>query len=286
MRTPKFILGTANLGSRYGISNVNHYDRDLSRRVINHALIRDIDTFDTAAEYGFAEELIGELAHLNPETKTITKIPVQENYTYEYVINCLESSLDKLKQEKIYGLMFHDPDIGKKKEIPEISKKLLDTGKLEHLGFSAYKVEALLDAKEMNPNWTIFQVPENILDRRLKNSLEMIDMAKSSNVIFVRSIFLQGLLLIESTNLPGKFQKYEKIFREFQLFAENMGVNTLDLCLSYASEISWSSGNIVAAASISQLDEILDFNFVDIEFDKLESLPEKVLDPRRWDEIK
>lgn len=286
MNNSKFVLGTANLGAAYGINNQEKYNGDVARSVMTHALARGIYTFDTAAEYGNAEELLGETIKSGTSPQIVTKIPSRDSYTYEYVLRCLELSLIKLKQNKIYGLMFHDPDVHKKKEIREISKKLLDSGLIEHLGFSAYSLDALLIAKDQNPNWTIFQVPENILDRRLINSVELSEMAEAKNTIYVRSIFLQGLLLSGPEDIPNKFKKYKQLFRELHVYAKEFGVTPLDLCLSYASSISWSAGVIVAAATTDQLDEILDFRFLSADFDRLESLPEQILDPRRWSELK
>jgi aryl-alcohol dehydrogenase-like predicted oxidoreductase len=111
-------------------------------------------------------------------------------------------------------------------------------------------------------------------------------MASNGDLFYTRSIFLQGLLLSKTSDLPNKYKKYENIFQALGLVAESMGVNSLDLCLSYISEIAWSSGNIVAAASIPQLEDILSFKQVDIDFGKFERLPEVVLDPRRWSELK
>lgn len=285
MNPTRLVLGTANLGFDYGITNSKQYSQQISRNILRHAASRGINTFDTAAEYGKAEQLLGLTIGSNINSRIITKIPTRESYTYEYVLQSLESSLEKLKQKKIFGLMFHDPEIHKKKELREISKKLLNTGKIDHLGFSAYELDSVLTAKGMNPEWTIFQVPENILDRRLINSSELVEMANAGNYFYVRSVFLQGLLLKNANELPEKFKKYKNIFGGLQMMADDLGVRSLDLCLSYISEIAWSSGNIIAAASLLQLDEILDSKILKMKFDNLESLPKCVLDPRYWGEI-
>lgn len=278
----KYVLGTANLGAPYGITNQEKYNSKLARSVLKHALSRGINSFDTAAGYGNAEQLIGSTLNSYENIEIVTKIPARESYTFEYVSRKLQLSLKNLRVNKIYGLMFHDPDIHKKNEIVEISKRILETGTVEHLGFSAYSIDELLKAKEANPCWTIFQVPENILDQRLINSTELADMARAENIFHVRSIFLQGLLLSRPNELPRKFLKYDQIFRELHLEAARLGGNSLDLCVSYASSITWSAGVIVAAASPTQLDEILNFKFLRTEFDLLGTLPEEILDPRRW----
>ena len=123
MNKAKFVLGTANLGTAYGINNPGNYDRITSQQILKHAITRGLSTIDTAPEYGIAEKLIGESIGSNQNLRLITKVPAREFYTYEYVRECLDASLRKLQQKKIYGLMFHDPEIYKKIEIPEISKR-------------------------------------------------------------------------------------------------------------------------------------------------------------------
>jgi hypothetical protein len=285
MKPPRFVLGTANLGSKYGINNSDEFSLEVSRNVLSLGIRRGINIFDTAAEYGVAEELIGATINSSADAQIITKIPTRASYSHEFVSQCLEQSLNRLKKNRIYGLMFHDPDIYKKKEIQDISKMILDSGKVEHLGFSAYTLEALLDAKKRNPLWNIFQVPENILDQRLTNSIEMIEMARLGSIFFVRSVFLQGLLLSLPSELPEKFKRHKKIFLELHELADRLGVKPIDLCISYSLNIPWSSGVIIAAASTSQLNEILDFKFVKTDFNLLDKLPEQVLDPRCWGEL-
>lgn len=285
MSLERIVLGTANLGTKYGISNSIEFDRKNSLEVLNHAIERGVRIYDTAPEYGLAEELLGLTLTKHRYTQIITKIPTREKYTFEYVSKCLDYSLSRLNQKKIFGIMFHDPEIYVKKEIREISKKILHSGKIDHIGFSAYSQESVLRTKEMNPNWTLFQVPENILDRRLKYSTEIANLARSNNIFFIRSVFLQGLLLMKHQFLPTKFQVFSKQIEAIQNLALHFGVTAVDLCLSYANEISWSSGSVIGAATISQLDEILDYTHIDYDFTALEQLPEIVLDPRAWGEL-
>lgn len=281
----RFILGTANLGMEYGISNRGIPDKSYSRKIINHALSRGIDTFDTAAQYGVAEELLGNITKSWPRVKIITKIPPTERYTFDYVLACMESSLNKLNLNKIYGMMFHDPEIQTKNEIKDITKKLLELDKIEHIGFSGYSLDAVLQAKDKYQNWTIFEVPENVLDRRLKDSKDICELAASDSLFFIRSVFLQGLLLMKTESMPKRFLKYRETFDDLHNFAAKLNVSVLDLCLSYASEISWSSGTIIAAASIDQLEEILEYQYINADFEALQKLPIQVLDPRDWSHL-
>jgi hypothetical protein len=286
MNSRRFVLGTANLGAAYGISNSALFNPSNSLHIIKHALVKGINTFDTASEYGLAEELLGSTLEGLPNTRVITKIPKQENYTYEYVESCLKNSLLRIKKPSIFGIMFHDPEIYKKHNVGEISKKLLDSGKIQKIGFSTYSLGALLFAKEFFPHWTLFQVPENILDRRLIESAELDELANSGNTIFVRSIFLQGLLLMKENETPKQFHQHRNLFSELHNLAKQRNATVLDLCLSYASRISWSAGSVVGAALVSQLDEILNHKDLEFNWAGLGKLPESVLDPRLWKGIK
>lgn len=285
MKPYRLILGTANLGAQYGITNSSEFDVSSSQDVINLAVNKGLEIFDTAPQYGVAEELLGECLRYEIEPKIITKIPSVASYTYEYVYDSIASSLHRLGKIKLFGVMFHDPEIYKKKGIREISKKLLESGLVERIGFSAYSLESVISAKDSNEYFTIFQVPENILDGRLVNSKDLLELSYSGNLFFVRSVFLQGLLLLDSNKLPSRFQKYKNIFEQVEQLAQQSSVTKLDLCLSYAEKIAWSSGTIVAAASTAQLNEILNFKMTSIELSALNKLPEVVLDPRLWDAI-
>lgn len=285
MKPSKLILGTANLGSSYGITNTVNYDPSNALEIINYAVSRGIDTFDTAAEYGEAERLLGITHKSSKPANLITKIPKLDSYTFESVFHYLNQSMDRMGITFLFGLLFHDPLIHERREIYEISERILDTGIVKRIGFSAYSLESLLTAKNNNPHWTIFQIPENILDRRLTNSTELLDLFNTGNIIHVRSIFLQGLLLTNSQELPLKFMQYRQVFAQIESLAHKVGVTPLDICLSYAANIPWSSGSIIAAATVAQLDAIINFQHVDFEFSNLQSLPEAVLDPRRWSDI-
>ena len=58
MNNSKYILGTANLGQKYGINNKSEYNFQYSENIFKHALSIGIDRFDTSPDYGLAHKLI------------------------------------------------------------------------------------------------------------------------------------------------------------------------------------------------------------------------------------
>ena len=109
-------------------------------------------------------------------------------------------------------------------------------------------------------------------------------MADSGCAIQIRSVFLQGLLLMNPDELPSKLQMTKLQISRLGKFAEDEGFTILQLCLSYAIQIRWADSIVVGANSISQLVEILTAskNSVDIDWEQFDIIPEPWIDPRNW----
>lgn len=282
MITKKIFLGTANLGMAYGITNPQEFDIENSKKVLNTASELGITAFDTAPGYGMAEELLSSHARMHGPIQLITKIPASKNYSFENISMFISKVRQEVMPAEIYGLLFHDPEAHEKKEVKEISKRILGEGLVSNLGFSAYDLGSIVDAKKRIPEWNFFQVPENILDQRLYNSQYLLEQSKIGDIFLVRSIFLQGLLLSPVNKLNAYFGKYTNEILELNTAAALVGLSALDLCMNYAQSIPWSSGTLIAAGSSKQLKEIVQFKKSKFDFGSLRKLDEQILDPRKW----
>lgn len=285
-RTQLFSLGTANLGSKYGITNKNELNLTESVKVIQMAFEGGIRNFDTAPEYGIAEELIGQLETPANNIKVFTKIPKLSEYSYQNILDSLKKSLMKLRVPTLAGIYFHDPKAHESPSLGEISKILIEMNLAEKVGFSAYSEHDILKAKERYPHWTLFQLPENIADRKKTRSKALLQLAHEGNDIHVRSIFLQGLLLLPPGQVDSRFPEIALFNSELNQSARKIGVLPIDMCLSYANRIPWKATTIVAAATKTQLDPILSYEDIDFDFDNLPEVSSKILDPRNWTKSK
>ena len=282
MTRKKLVLGTANLGMAYGATNSDVFNITESRYIINYALKNNVTNFDTAPSYGVAEELLGETLSENFQGHIFTKIPKMDFYTFDTVFNSLQNSLTRLNKASIEGLLFHDPDILEKKLDPDITLRLLDSRLVSRIGFSAYSENDIKKAKKLFPNWTIFQLPENILSRQSLASEFLLDLHSMGDVLHVRSVFLQGLLIASSQKLDRKFSRFFPTLKSLNDRAKDLDISTLDLCLSYADSIAWSSGTVLAAANVLQLKEILDYKYQQVDYSGFPTLSPEELDPRNW----
>ncbi len=283
MKTPKeFILGTANLGMQYGITNVNGFNPKDSKKIINEALKLGIRTFDTSPDYGIAESILGETQKLSKNLKMITKIPRMSSYTFENVYSSLKKSVAKMESQTLDGVLFHDPDAHKVRQLNEISKQIIEIGITKRIGFSAYSMQDLITGKEKNPIWNLFQISENIADRRKIYSSELTAMSRSGDTFQVRSAFLQGLLLMPENEVKVRFQEAYPLVCQLNNVAKKYGVTVLDLCLSYVNRIPWSNSTVIGAASEFQIASIINYVDIDLKFEELPVLSSHLLDPRNW----
>lgn len=280
--TKEVLLGTANLGLTYGATNVGEFDPINSSRILKDSRLLGIDGFDTAPDYGVAEELIGRELNGSDSQKIITKIPKLPEYTFDKVYISLKKSMRKLRAKKIYGLLFHDPEIWKLKQISDITKKLFETELVQRIGFSSYDENSIYSGVKVVPEWNIFQVPENAVDRRLFNSNLLNELRDSGCDLHVRSIFMQGMLAQTDKMSIKVFPRIGNELEYFYKYIQERNISPIDLCMSYANAIPWSTASIVAAASPRQLREILNFKSVEFDFEKLPKLQDEFLDPRKW----
>ena len=106
----KLTLGTAQFGSKYGISNINEKEIPFleMKKILNFAQKNQILSLDTANSYGNCEEKLGHIGvnNFNIISK-LSKISSNLNTLKENVINNVLNSLNKLQSQKIYGIHIH-----------------------------------------------------------------------------------------------------------------------------------------------------------------------------------
>lgn len=278
----KAILGTANLGFKYGITNNEQYSVSNSKRILKLASKKGIAGFDTAPDYGISEELLGNESSVTSNLRIITKIPARTEMTITAVLESLKISLKRLNRDSVTSVLFHDSQAYKSKNFKKIVTELAQSGLTKTVGVSVYSAEEIYRSLDASDKLCSFQIPENLLDRSLAKNQRLIDLKKEGKVLTVRSIFLQGTLLLKSENLPSNLKSYSNIFDSIQEMCDKNNVSRLELCLSYAYSLEWATEIIFSAATSSQLRSILKTDISILDFSSLAKLPKPILDPRTW----
>jgi aryl-alcohol dehydrogenase-like predicted oxidoreductase len=285
------VLGTANFGAKYGISNGELFlQEDEINKIVGLAEISGLFQFDTAPAYGNAESQLG-ISLKHPETaRVFTKISGEDSKSAARMLESAKKSLERTKVSKFSGIYLHDEgilELANPREIIVGIRELLDSGITERVGISVYSKEALLRAKEIYPELNLFQVPENICDRRIQYSKILKDLANADNSIYVRSIFLQGLLLMEPMAVPKEFSKVIPTLEKLIAFSRRHETSREALCLSYALTISWAKGIVVGVASLLQLEKLLEpaFSLPEDFESHIPTIDLDFLDPRYWSKL-
>jgi aryl-alcohol dehydrogenase-like predicted oxidoreductase len=285
---PEIVLGTANFGRKYGIANKGRVlSQSETKSIINWSQENGINHFDTALAYGDAEGILG--SHLNITLKPAidTKLDERSCQSSYSIVETARKTRDMFGVESLSTLYLHDEGLlqtSNKIEITTGLREVLNLGIARQIGVSVYSESSLMACKQALPELSVFQVPENICDRRMLSSRLIENLAADGNSFMVRSIFLQGLLLMEPTAVPPKLGMAISHLRTLNQFARANSLTVIELCLAYAHSISWASGVIVGVASLEQLKEIRESSLTlpDGWDAAISILPSEIIDPRIW----
>ena len=212
-------------------------------------------------DYGDSEFSIGEAGSEDFDiVSKIGDIPVNEKNTKDFIYNKLKNTLDCLGIKSLYGLLLHRPENLLNKNgiaIYETLSEFKEMGLVKKIGISIYEPD---DLNKIIPNFEldIVQSPINIFDRRLINSFWADELKKKGMEIHARSIFLQGLLLIDPTKRPAYFKKWNKLFKEYDEWLYEKKVSNFELCIRYVLSQDSIDKVIIGIDSREQLKEIID----------------------------
>ena len=259
----KIALGTVQFGIDYGINSENGQARpEEVRNILNYAHSKDIDLLDTAPAYGSSEKVLGGANVQN--FKVVTKTRHFDNS--EISSNDLKlldqdfsRSLDNLKQDSVYGVLVHNADDLLKPGSDKIFDKLQELKqkkKIEKIGVSIYdhnQLQAILENFDID----LVQLPFNILDRRLIDS-SMLSMLKNKGIeVHARSVFLQGLLLMNDQDRPEKFNHWNALWRIWREWLNDNQITALEATIRYAISMPEISKVLVGVDTTGQLKEIV-----------------------------
>ncbi len=258
----KLAIGTVQFGLNYGISNTSGKVGELKvDEILNEATKNNIDTLDTAIVYGESEDVLGRIG-VN-EFKIVTKLPpAPKNVTNvkTWAVTNVNLSLKKLNVKKVYGLILHQSDdfLGEQGfELYDTLCELRESGLVDKIGVSIYSPDELDSLEDSGVEIDIVQAPFNILDRRLETSGWMRKLKSSGVEIHVRSVFLQGLLLLGSNNRSQYFSKWNNYFKKFDRWIVETNQSPLGACLNFVNSFKEIDKIVVGVETVNQLREII-----------------------------
>ena len=214
-------LGTAEIGLDYGFKGSPQYSRPAiqdSIRLIRRAADRGINWLDTARAYGNSEEVIGRaLKDLSPRPRISSKVifdrPVSEMDAAaqrDQVFQSIESSLRALQVDAIDLLYIHNATVKLLREatIRDSLEEARSQGKILLAGATCYGEEDAL-ATLKDPLFQVLQVPFSLLNQKMRQRV-FPEAARKGVGVFVRSVFLRGVLTPQIDFLPERLAPLRK----------------------------------------------------------------------------
>lgn len=256
----KLTLGTVQFGMRYGIANrTGKVSSETACRIMELARHGGIDMLDTAISYGDSEQTLGNIGLANWEV--ITKLPLVPDGcddVRKWVREQLDGSLQRLQVSSVETLLLHHSrqlpgPYGK--DLVRAMRDAQDKGLVQKIGVSIYHPDEL-DAIDMAAFQAV-QAPFNVLDKNLLTSGWLERLREMDVEVQVRSVFLQGLLLMEPATRPEKFQRWNALWNAWDQWLESSHLTPLQACLQYVMSVKAIDRIVIGVETPEQLSEIL-----------------------------
>jgi aryl-alcohol dehydrogenase-like predicted oxidoreductase len=290
------MLGTVQFGLNYGIANkAGQPSLANVRDILACAYEGGVNALDTAAAYGESEEVLGKalselkiadkmiietkVAHLAPEYSSAKAVD-------EVVEESVVRSLKRLRLERLPICLFHAEE---NYQYIESLLKLKDKGLVEHVGSSVMTPAATRKILESGYAQAI-QVPTNILDHRFIDEGIFSLAKKLKAAVFVRSIYLQGLILMPENEILPELKDVIPVRRKLESLAAEAGMSLAELAVRYVLAIDGAGCVLVGVDTVDQMRENitmfskgpLDQELMNAVTQAVPTLSDVILMPNKW----
>jgi len=239
-----------------------------AEEILTYAHDHSIRMLDTAVSYGNAEEMLGRVISakgVGSDWKIVTKTPhfnvarissKQKNDLVEH----FEASLQKLNQKSVYGLLIHACDdlfVPGGEALFDELQQLKQQGLVEKVGVSLYdtnQIDRVLESHLID----LVQLPVNILDQRLVKNGRLSRLKERGVEIHARSVFLQGLLLMDLESVPSWFDPIRETLKGVHAEAHQRELTPLQLALGFLEGLDEIDQIVVGVNTKEQLREVID----------------------------
>jgi aryl-alcohol dehydrogenase-like predicted oxidoreductase len=284
----RLCLGTAQIGMQYGINNSKKLSETTIGNIMNFVINNGINSFDTAICYGDAQEIIGKYSK-NSKQYIISKISSDE-----FLLD-LQNLVKKTKNQinsNLFALLLHDTILlnSWNSEHHHIVQKLISNNQIGYFGVSIYSDDEFSLALN-NDDIKIIQIPFNLFDNRAVR-LKWFQKAKNKNkLLIIRSIYLQGLLLMDENKLPQKLKTAKRYIRILSDMCNALNMSRIELATSFVSYFATNSITIFGCDNKQQAKESienltnnkkLNKDIIDKLIECFKNVDENIYNPTKW----
>lgn len=246
-----------------------------------------INYIDTAPSYGDCEIALGSI---QPSQKIASKLILTDE-SQKQVEAMILQILERIKRKTLDTLFIHNWDAlnqVQKVKFFNFLLKIKEQGLFTNIGICTYEIDSLLNLYTKLEAPVIIQINSSVVDQRL---LVMLSKMQERNIelslhdLWIRSVFLQGVLLNNSTKNP--FNSHPAIVKFFA-FCKANNLQFLQVCLDYLKVLN--NFNCVKKAvigihdleSLNQLNHYLASPKLNLQYRSISSDDVDLIDPRKW----
>jgi aryl-alcohol dehydrogenase-like predicted oxidoreductase len=245
-------------GLPYGIANTDgQVSVDAAAAILADARRLGVATLDTAIDYGESEARLGSIGVRDWAVNSkLPAIPESCPDVDAWVVDQVAGSLARLRVERLNALLLHRPQqlLGPRgAALYRALAALKARGWVARIGVSVYapaELEALCGRFRLD----VVQAPLNVIDRSLVTSGWVERLQAAGIEVQVRSIFLQGLLLMQQR--PAYFDRWEPLWRRWGDWLERSALTPLEACLGHVASVRGLDRIVIGVDSRAQLAQI------------------------------
>lgn len=290
-RISKLSLGTVQFGLNYGVANNSGKpSQENVNKIIKYVSDNGINCFDTAQAYGDSEKVLG-IALKDLENKFV----ISKLKSPEFRENSLENiseSIQNLGKKALFALLLHDSELlySWTEEDSKNVKELIKNSKIKYFGVSIYSSEDF-ELALLNESIKFIQIPFNLFDQRAYREDWFEKARRQNKLIFIRSAFLQGLLLMDKDKIPLNLQSAKKYIDILESYAKDLDMSKNELALSFVDTIARDSLILFGCDNITQAKENienynslnkLDTCVIESIMKDLSEIEESIYNPTKW----
>src|SRR3989338_1792147 len=256
----KICLGTAQFGLDYGIANTGGKipPKEIFE-ILEQAKREGVDTLDTSSAYGDSESVLGRYPSAG-NCKIISKMSLLDfkaGDIKDFAQAQITKTLTALGTKELYGyLIQHFSSFRQNLNVWDAMTEFKKRKTVRYIGFSLYKPEELEFLFKNNIAFDLVQIPYSIFDRRFEPYFEIL---KECGVqIFVRSVFLQGLIFVSDDKLVGSLSGAKTQLRKLQELSQEYKIATSAICLNFPFLDPLVDKVVIGVDSLAQLKDNLD----------------------------
>lgn len=282
-------LGTVQFGLPYGVSNRNGKpDEAEVQRILAAAAAAGVRVLDTAPSYGDSEAVLGRALPPSHSFRIVTKTAAAETNAADIaaaVSRSVRQSRDRLRCDRIDGLLVHHAGEILGERGPALIDALLAekaSGRVRAIGVSVYdaeQIDRLLDL--FVPD--IVQLPISALDQRLVHSGHIAALADAGVELHARSVFLQGVMLMEPGAVPDRLSEIRPFLEDFRHAARAANLSPLAAALGFVATLPQISVVLCGITSTGELQQLCEaWSGARAVSFAPRNPPPAILDPRAW----